>query len=48
MSTTTPRCFQARELAFRLLADHGLSDWSFAFNRSKRQMGLAQKASTAK
>lgn len=40
MSTTTKDiCFQAQELAIRLLAVHGLSDWSFAFNRSKRQMG---------
>jgi predicted SprT family Zn-dependent metalloprotease len=43
MSTMTqgfsPRCLEARELACRLLAAHGLKDWSFAFNRSKRQMG---------
>lgn len=40
MSTTTKdSCFQAQELAVRLLAVHGLSDWSCAFNRSKRQMG---------
>jgi predicted SprT family Zn-dependent metalloprotease len=39
MSTTTRGFFQARELALHLLTAHGLSDWSFAFNRSKRQMG---------
>jgi SprT protein len=46
MSTTTkdtsPCCIQAQQLAIRLLANHGLCDWSFAFNRSKRQMGCCQ------
>jgi predicted SprT family Zn-dependent metalloprotease len=46
MSTTTkgllPCCFQARQLALQLLVTHGLSDWSFAFNRSKRQMGCCR------
>jgi len=36
------RCFQSRELALHLLSAHGLSDWSFAFNRSKRQMGCCR------
>jgi predicted SprT family Zn-dependent metalloprotease len=36
------RCFQSRELALHLLRDHGLRDWSFAFNRSKRQMGCCR------
>jgi predicted SprT family Zn-dependent metalloprotease len=30
----------ARRLALQLLARHGLHDWSFAFNRRKRTMGL--------
>ncbi len=46
MSTTTkdtsPRCVQAQELAVRLFAAHGLSEWSFAFNRSKQQMGCCR------
>lgn len=46
MSTTTkdtsPRCFQAQKLAIRLLDDHGLSNWSFAYNRSQRQMGCCR------
>ena len=47
MSTTTParlspRCLQARHLARQLLAAHGLADWSFAFNRSKRDLGLCR------
>jgi predicted SprT family Zn-dependent metalloprotease len=36
---TSARFSQCLELALHLLAIHGLSDWSFAFNRSKRQMG---------
>jgi len=43
MSTTTTdrstRSLEAHQLARHLLAVHRLSDWSFAFNRSKRQMG---------
>jgi predicted SprT family Zn-dependent metalloprotease len=43
MSTMTnsfsPRCLQAQKLALLQLAAHGLRDWSFAFNRSKIQMG---------
>ncbi len=43
MSTMTKdsstRSIQAHQLALHLLAAHRLSDWSFAFNRSKRQMG---------
>ena len=46
MSTTTQRfslpCLQARDLACRLLTAYGLRDWSFAFNRSKRQMGCCR------
>jgi predicted SprT family Zn-dependent metalloprotease len=46
MSTTTrgssPCCFEARELAWRLLAAYGLREWSFAFNRSKKQMGCCR------
>jgi predicted SprT family Zn-dependent metalloprotease len=46
MSTMTkdasPHCIQAQELAVRMLADHGLTDWSFVFNRSKRQMGCCR------
>lgn len=46
MSTTTkgtsPHCLQAQELAIRLLADHGLNEWSFAINRCKRQMGCCR------
>jgi predicted SprT family Zn-dependent metalloprotease len=33
---------QFRELAISLLITHGLRDWSFAFNRSKRQMGCCR------
>ena len=46
MSTTTkngsPRSYHCCELALRLLAAYGLRDWSFAFNRSKRQMGCCR------
>ena len=35
----SPRTREVRELAGRLLAIHGLPDWSFGFNRSKLQMG---------
>jgi predicted SprT family Zn-dependent metalloprotease len=34
------RFLAARQLALRLLAAHGLQDWSFAFNRRKRSMGM--------
>ena len=30
----------ARHLALSLLAEHGLRDWTFAFNRRKRAFGL--------
>jgi predicted SprT family Zn-dependent metalloprotease len=36
------RALAARELACGLLALHGLHDWSFAFNRSKTNMGLCR------
>lgn len=43
MSTPTKDCcLHARELARRLLTTHGLKGWSFAFNRSKRQMGCCR------
>jgi predicted SprT family Zn-dependent metalloprotease len=32
----------ARSLARELMACHGLHDWSFAFNRCKRSMGLCR------
>ncbi len=32
----------ARTLALELLARHGLRDWSFAFNRRKRGLGLCR------
>ena len=38
----TPRAEEARRLARRLLAAHRLTDWSFAFNRSKTSMGLCR------
>jgi hypothetical protein len=34
------RALQVGDLAQRLLTSFGLGDWSFAFNRSKLQMGL--------
>jgi predicted SprT family Zn-dependent metalloprotease len=36
----TQRIRQVRQLAYDLLAKHGLPDWSFAFNRRKRSLGL--------
>jgi hypothetical protein len=36
----SPRLLEVQRLARRLLAGHGLGDWSFAYNRSKLQMGL--------
>ena len=35
----SPRALAVDELAWRLLAAHGLPDWSFGFNRSKLHMG---------
>jgi SprT-like family len=35
----SPRLLDVQHLAVRLLASHGLHDWSFAFNRSKLHMG---------
>ena len=32
----------ARQLAIELMDAHGLRDWSFAFNRAKRTMGLCR------
>src|SRR6476646_520436 len=34
------RIREIRNLAYGLLSQHGLSDWTFAFNRRKRSMGL--------
>lgn len=31
---------EARSLALSLIAEHGLSDWRFAFNRRRRAFGL--------
>lgn len=31
---------EARSLALSLIAEHGLSDWHFAFNRRRRAFGL--------
>jgi predicted SprT family Zn-dependent metalloprotease len=36
----TERIRQVRQLAYDLLSKHGLHDWSFAFNRRKRHLGL--------
>src|ERR1700686_5283507 len=36
----TERIRQVRQLAHDLLARHGLADWTFAYNRRKRAMGL--------
>jgi hypothetical protein len=36
----TERIRQIRTLAYELLARHGLNDWTFAFNRRKRSLGL--------
>jgi predicted SprT family Zn-dependent metalloprotease len=38
----SPCCLRSRQLACELLAAYGLHDWSFAFNRSKRDMGLCR------
>lgn len=38
--TFSERVHAVRSLARRLLAAHGLGDWTFAFNRRKRSMGL--------
>ena len=35
----SPRVLAVGELAWRLLATHGLPGWSFGFNRSKLHMG---------
>jgi predicted SprT family Zn-dependent metalloprotease len=32
----------ARRIALALLSQHGLTDWTFAFNRAKRTMGLCR------
>ena len=34
--------FDAARLARRLLAEHGLTGWTFAFNRRKRSLGLCR------
>jgi predicted SprT family Zn-dependent metalloprotease len=36
----TERIRQIRKLAYELLARHRLNDWTFAFNRRKRSLGL--------
>ena len=36
----TDRIRQVRKMAYDLLAQHGLKDWTFAFNRRKRCLGL--------
>ena len=36
----SPRAREVHRLAGELLVAHGLHDWSFAFNRRKRDMGL--------
>lgn len=33
---------QARLLALKLMVQHGLSEWTFAFNRRKRALGLCK------
>src|SRR5690242_13087862 len=38
----SPRCLEARRLACELLDVHGLEGWSFAFNRSKRDLGICR------
>jgi predicted SprT family Zn-dependent metalloprotease len=38
------RRVEARRLALGLMAQHGLHDWHFAFNRRKRCMGLCRHA----
>jgi predicted SprT family Zn-dependent metalloprotease len=38
----SPRARAVDELAWRLLAAHGLPGWSFGFNRSKLHMGQCQ------
>jgi predicted SprT family Zn-dependent metalloprotease len=38
--TLPPRAEEIGRLASGLLAVHGLQDWSFSFNRRKREMGL--------
>jgi predicted SprT family Zn-dependent metalloprotease len=40
--TLSARAVAAEQLARNLLAVHGLHDWSFAFNRSKTNMGLCR------
>jgi predicted SprT family Zn-dependent metalloprotease len=39
-TSASPRADQARELARQLMAEHGLQDWTFGFNRRKQSMGL--------
>lgn len=34
--------FDASRLARRLLVEHGLTDWTFGFNRRKRALGLCR------
>jgi predicted SprT family Zn-dependent metalloprotease len=38
----SPCILDARRLALALLAEHGLHDWSFAFNRRKRALGYCR------
>jgi predicted SprT family Zn-dependent metalloprotease len=38
------RRIAVRKLALELMARHGLHDWTFAFNRRKRAMGLCRYA----
>jgi predicted SprT family Zn-dependent metalloprotease len=38
------RCQEVRRLALELMACHGLTGWTFGFNRRKRSMGLCRYA----
>jgi predicted SprT family Zn-dependent metalloprotease len=40
VNTTSDRAKEAEKLALQLIAQHGLKDWKFAFNRRKQSMGL--------
>jgi predicted SprT family Zn-dependent metalloprotease len=42
LETLSPRAARFRVLAEKLLAAHGLHDWSFHYNRSKINMGLCR------
>lgn len=35
--------FEAKELAVRMIAFHGLAEWSFRFNRNKRRLGVCKQ-----